>query len=103
MIAPWHDYPAGSPGAQIGRQQGRAHTVPMRRRVSLEVRTHRITAIAQASGAKNLYSATNDTLWRTAAHQHRPLTVAQAVSLEEGFDRLLVVEDGVCACPVGTP
>jgi hypothetical protein len=38
-----------------------------------------------------------------AAHQHRSLTVAQAVSLEEGFDRLLVVEDGVCACPVRTP
>src|SRR5215471_20044644 len=38
-----------------------------------------------------------------AAHQHRALTVAQAVSLEEGLDRLLVVDDGVCACPVRAP
>src|SRR5262249_31679301 len=38
-----------------------------------------------------------------AAHQHRSLTVAQAVSLEEGLDGLLVVDDGVCACPVRAP
>src|SRR5262245_48770137 len=37
------------------------------------------------------------------AHQHRSLTVAQPVSLEEGFDGLLVVDDGVCACPVSAP
>src|ERR1700722_375446 len=29
-----------------------------------------------------------------AAHQHRPLAVAQAVSLQEGHDALLVVDDG---------
>src|SRR5262249_58717060 len=28
---------------------------------------------------------------------------AQAVSLEEGHDGLLVVDDGVCACPVRAP
>src|SRR5262249_61335579 len=38
-----------------------------------------------------------------AAHQHRSLTAAQAVSLAEGLDRLLVVDDGVCACPVRAP
>jgi hypothetical protein len=38
-----------------------------------------------------------------AAHQHRSLTVAQAVSLEEGLDGLLVVDDGVCTCPVPAP
>src|SRR5947209_1757841 len=29
-----------------------------------------------------------------AAHQHRSLSVAQAVSLEEGLDGLLIVDDG---------
>src|SRR5262245_49963897 len=38
-----------------------------------------------------------------AAHQHRSLTVAQAVSLDEGLDGLLVVDDGIGACPVGAP
>ena len=38
-----------------------------------------------------------------AAHQHRSLTVAEAVSLEERLDGLLVVDDGVCACPVRAP
>ena len=38
-----------------------------------------------------------------AAHQHRSLTVAEAVSLVEGLDGLLVVDDGVCACPVRAP
>ena len=38
-----------------------------------------------------------------AAHQHRSLTVAEAVSLEEGLDGLLVVDDGVRACPVRAP
>jgi hypothetical protein len=49
-------------------------------------------------------------LWRPtigfgarAAHQHRSLTVAQAVYLEEGLDRLLVVDDGVGAGPVRAP
>src|SRR5580700_8123682 len=37
------------------------------------------------------------------AHQHRSLTVAQAVNLEEGLNGLLVVDDGVCACPVRAP
>jgi hypothetical protein len=38
-----------------------------------------------------------------AAHQHRSLTVAQAVSLEEGLDGLLVIDDGIGACPVRAP
>src|SRR5215831_12894116 len=38
-----------------------------------------------------------------AAHQHCPLTVAQAVSLKEGLDGLLVVDDGERACPVRAP
>src|SRR4029453_15243568 len=38
-----------------------------------------------------------------AAHQHRSFTIAQAVSLAEGFDGLLVVDDGACACPVRAP
>src|SRR5437660_9575826 len=38
-----------------------------------------------------------------AAHQHRSLTVAQAVSLEEGLDGLLVVDDGIRARPVRAP
>src|SRR5262249_36571836 len=38
-----------------------------------------------------------------AAHQHRSLTVVKAVSLEERLDGLLVVDDGVCACPVRAP
>jgi hypothetical protein len=49
-------------------------------------------------------------LWRPtigfgacAAHQHRSLTVAQAVSLEEGRDGLLVVDDHIRACPVRAP
>src|SRR5439155_24711345 len=38
-----------------------------------------------------------------AAHQHRPLAVAQAVGLQEGLDRLLVVDDGERARPVRAP
>src|SRR6185369_4926862 len=38
-----------------------------------------------------------------AAHQHRPLAVAEAVSLEEGLDGLLVVDDGERSSPVGAP
>src|SRR5215468_4512678 len=38
-----------------------------------------------------------------AAHQHRSFTVTQTVSLQEGLDGLLVVDDGVCACPVRAP
>jgi hypothetical protein len=38
-----------------------------------------------------------------AAHQHRPLAVAQAVGLEEGRDALLVVDDGEGASPVRAP
>ena len=38
-----------------------------------------------------------------AAHQHRPLAVAQAVGLEEGLDGLLVVDDGEGARPVRAP
>src|SRR5262245_15067861 len=38
-----------------------------------------------------------------AAHQHRSLTVAQAVSLKEGLDGLLVVDNGICARPVRAP
>src|SRR5450830_1228039 len=52
-------------------------------------------------------------LWRPtigfgarAAHQHRSLTVAQAVSLEEGLDGLLVVDDArmrvSSPCPTGS-
>jgi hypothetical protein len=37
------------------------------------------------------------------AHQHCSFTVAQAVSFEERLDGLLVIDDGVCACPVGAP
>src|SRR6516162_7285970 len=38
-----------------------------------------------------------------AAHQHRSLTVVQALSPEKGHDGLLVVDDGICACPVRAP
>src|SRR5262245_10543157 len=38
-----------------------------------------------------------------AAHQHCPLSVAQAISLKEGLDGLLVVDDCERACPVRTP
>src|SRR4051812_28244431 len=38
-----------------------------------------------------------------AAHQHCPLTVAQAPSLKEGLDGLLVVDDRERACPVRPP
>ena len=38
-----------------------------------------------------------------AAHQHRSLIVAETASLEEGLDGLLIVDDGVCACPVRAP
>jgi hypothetical protein len=38
-----------------------------------------------------------------AAHQHRSLTLAQAVSFKEGLDDLLVVDNGVFARPVRTP
>src|SRR5207244_9546502 len=38
-----------------------------------------------------------------AAHQHCPLGVAQAVSFKEGFDRLLVVDDGERSRPVRAP
>jgi hypothetical protein len=38
-----------------------------------------------------------------AAHQHLSLTIGQALSLEEGLDRLLVIDDGVCPGPVRTP
>src|SRR3954471_13894972 len=38
-----------------------------------------------------------------AAHQHRSLAFAQAIGLEERLDGLLVVDDGVCACPVRAP
>src|SRR5258708_7343723 len=37
------------------------------------------------------------------AHQHCPLSVAQAGSLEEGLDGLLVVDDGERARPVRAP
>jgi transposase InsO family protein len=49
-------------------------------------------------------------LWRPtirfgarAAHQHRSIAVAEAGSLEEGLDSLLVVDDGICACPIRAP
>jgi hypothetical protein len=49
-------------------------------------------------------------LWRPAislgagaAHQRRPITVAQAVCLQKGLDTLLVVDDSKCARPVGAP
>src|SRR5262249_7379599 len=38
-----------------------------------------------------------------AAHQHRPLAVAQTAGFKERLDGLLVVDDGVCACPVRAP
>ena len=38
-----------------------------------------------------------------AAHQHRPLGVAQAVGLQERLDGLLVVDDGEGARPVRAP
>src|SRR5205085_10662155 len=38
-----------------------------------------------------------------AAHQHGPLGIAQAVSLQKGLDRLLVIDDGVGARPVRAP
>src|SRR4029450_2005712 len=49
-------------------------------------------------------------LWRPtiglgarAAHQHRSLTVAEAGSPEARLDGPLVVDAGVCACPVRAP
>src|SRR4029434_2606934 len=38
-----------------------------------------------------------------SAHQHRALTLAQAVSETEGLDGLFVVDDRECAGPVGAP
>src|SRR5215469_6939099 len=38
-----------------------------------------------------------------AAHEHRPLGVTQAVSLEKRLDGLLEVDDGEGARPVGAP
>ena len=38
-----------------------------------------------------------------AAHQHCPLSLAQAASLKEGLDRLLVVHDCERACPIRAP
>ncbi len=38
-----------------------------------------------------------------ATHQHGPLRVGQAISLEEGFDGLLIGDDGERACPVRPP
>src|SRR6266446_9497688 len=38
-----------------------------------------------------------------AAHQHRPLGVAQPVALQEGLDGLLVIDDGERARPVRAP
>src|SRR6202043_4070847 len=38
-----------------------------------------------------------------AAHQHRPVGIAQAVSLTERLDGLLVVDDGEGAGPAGAP
>src|ERR1700757_2254720 len=38
-----------------------------------------------------------------AAHEHCPFTAAQALSLKEGRDRLLVVDDGERARPVRAP
>src|SRR5260370_17357491 len=38
-----------------------------------------------------------------AAHKNRSLTGTQAVSLEEGLDGVLVVDEGVCARPVRAP
>src|SRR5438874_13084095 len=38
-----------------------------------------------------------------AAHQHCPLAVAQAISLNERLDGLLVVDDSKRACPVRAP
>src|SRR4029434_3082821 len=49
-------------------------------------------------------------LWRPAislgagsAHQHRALTLAQAVSETEGLDGLFGANDRECAGPVGAP
>src|SRR6202035_896963 len=38
-----------------------------------------------------------------AAHEHRPLSVAQAVSLKKGLDRELVVDNSKGTRPVRTP
>src|SRR5262245_45665566 len=38
-----------------------------------------------------------------AAHQHRALAVAQALGLHERVDRLLVIDHGEGAGPVGAP
>src|ERR1700761_8550656 len=38
-----------------------------------------------------------------AAHQHGAFAVAQAIGLDEGLDRLLVVDDRERAGPVGAP
>src|SRR6516165_5043037 len=53
------------------------------------------------------HDITQDYAWRTtvggAAHQHRSLGVAEAVSLQEGLDALLVVDDRKRARPVRAP
>src|SRR5437588_340828 len=38
-----------------------------------------------------------------AAHQHRPLGVAEAIGFQKRLDRLLVIDDGERAGPVGAP
>jgi hypothetical protein len=38
-----------------------------------------------------------------AAHKHRSFAVVQAVSFEKRLNGLLVVDDGICACPVRAP
>src|SRR5262249_7007285 len=42
-------------------------------------------------------------LGASAAHQHRPLAVAQALGLDEGPDGVLVVDHGERTRPVRTP
>jgi len=69
-------------------------------------RSHRRTASASAMGTARsiIFTVFTDaltflrrpavSLGAGAAHQHGPLGVAQAVGLEEGFDGLLVIDDG---------
>ena len=55
------------------------------------------------SKASSFSSATNDRLWRRRAHQHRSVSVAQAISFEERFDGLFIIHNSICPRPVRTP
>src|SRR6267378_6085706 len=60
-------------------------------------------AFANSSPPLRLFRRPAIRLGAGTAHQHCALTIAQAVGLAEGLDRLFVVDDCEGASPVGTP